>query len=56
VEAIAKLHGGALTLADNQPGLRAQMTIERGATVPTAAPESPRSDPDRPRQGVEITA
>jgi signal transduction histidine kinase len=59
VEAIAKLHGGALTLADNHPGLRAQMTIERGAIVPTAAPgqqEQPRTDPDRPRQGAEITA
>jgi hypothetical protein len=55
VEAIAKLHGGALTLVDNHPGLRVQMTIERGATVPTAAPEHP-SDPDRPHQGVEITA
>jgi signal transduction histidine kinase len=31
VEAIAKLHGGALELGDNHPGLRAQMTIERGA-------------------------
>ena len=56
VEAIAKLHGGALTLADNRPGLRAQMTIERGATVPTAAPEQPRIDPDRRQPGVEITA
>ena len=56
VEAIAKLHGGALTLADNHPGLRAQMTIERGATVATAAPEHPHTDPDRPRQGLEITA
>jgi hypothetical protein len=55
VEAIAKLHGGALTLADNRPGLRAQMTIERGTAVATAAPEHP-SDLDRPRQGVGITA
>jgi signal transduction histidine kinase len=31
VEAIAKLHGGALELSDNHPGLRVQMTIERGA-------------------------
>jgi len=56
VEAIAKLHGGSLTLADNHPGLRARMTIERGATVATAAPEHPHTDPDRPRQDVEITA
>lgn len=34
VEAIAKLHGGSLTLADNRPGLRAQMTIERGVAPP----------------------
>jgi signal transduction histidine kinase len=31
VEAIAKLHGGTLELGDNHPGLRAQMTVERGA-------------------------
>jgi signal transduction histidine kinase len=34
VEAIAKLHGGSLTLADNRPGLRARMAIERGAAPP----------------------
>ena len=28
VAAVAKLHGGALVLADNHPGLRAQMLIE----------------------------
>ncbi len=33
VEAIARLHGGSLELADNHPGLRARMTIERGASV-----------------------
>ncbi len=31
VEAVAKLHGGALELADNHPGLRARITLERGA-------------------------
>jgi len=30
VEAIAKLHGGALELGDNHPGLRARMVIARG--------------------------
>ncbi len=30
VEAVAKLHGGALELADNHPGLRARITLERG--------------------------
>jgi signal transduction histidine kinase len=31
VEAIAKLHDGALELADNHPGLRAQMILQRRA-------------------------
>jgi signal transduction histidine kinase len=34
VAAVAKLHGGALVLADNHPGLRAQMLIEPNATRP----------------------
>jgi signal transduction histidine kinase len=34
VEAIAKLHDGALELADNHPGLRAQMTLQPGAQPP----------------------
>jgi len=34
VAAVAKLHGGALVLADNHPGLRAQMRIEPQATQP----------------------
>ncbi|HYK24847.1 MAG TPA: sensor histidine kinase, partial [Steroidobacteraceae bacterium] len=34
VEAVAKLHGGTLELADNHPGLRAQMIIEPGTIVP----------------------
>jgi signal transduction histidine kinase len=37
VEAIAKLHGGSLTLSDNRPGLRAQMLIERGVASPAEA-------------------
>jgi signal transduction histidine kinase len=32
VEAIAKLHGGALELTDNHPGLRARLTVIPGAT------------------------
>ena len=34
VEAIAKLHGGTLDLADNRPGLRAQITLEEGVQPP----------------------
>jgi K+-sensing histidine kinase KdpD len=34
VAAVAKLHGGALVLTDNHPGLRAQMLIEPSATRP----------------------
>jgi len=34
VAAVAKLHGGALVLADNHPGLRAQMLIEPNAERP----------------------
>ena len=39
VEAIAKLHGGALELTDNHPGLRAQMIIETGGIVSRKALE-----------------
>jgi hypothetical protein len=34
VAAVAKLHGGALVLADNHPGLRAQMLIEPNGARP----------------------
>jgi signal transduction histidine kinase len=37
VEAIAKLHDGGLELADNHPGLRAQMTLQPGAQPPPPA-------------------
>jgi len=37
VQAIAKLHDGALELTDNHPGLRAQMILQRG-TLPEPAP------------------
>ena len=40
VAAVAKLHGGALVLADNHPGLRAQMVIEPNAARPWR-PDSP---------------
>jgi signal transduction histidine kinase len=56
VEAIARLHGGSLELAENHPGLLARMIIERGAAIATAPPEQQRIDPDRPPQDVEITA
>jgi len=47
VEAIAKLHGGALELADNHPGLRAQMTVEQGMAAELIAPQRPeeRTEP-----------
>jgi signal transduction histidine kinase len=34
VEAVAKLHGGALQLLDNHPGLRAQMVLPVAAAPP----------------------
>jgi len=34
VAAVAKLHGGALVLVDNHPGLRAQMLVEPNAVRP----------------------
>jgi signal transduction histidine kinase len=34
VASVAKVHGGALELADNNPGLRAQMIIAAGSTTP----------------------
>jgi signal transduction histidine kinase len=37
VDSVAKVHGGALELFDNHPGLRAQVAISRG--VPVAAKE-----------------
>lgn len=56
VEAIAKLHGGSLTLTDNHPGLRAQMLIERGPALAAAAPEHRRAGPGELRHDIEITA
>jgi hypothetical protein len=56
VEAIAKLHGGSLELADNHPGLLARMIIERGSAGAAAAPPQQRVDPGRPQQDLEITA
>jgi len=56
VEAIARLHGGSLELADNHPGLLARMIIERGAPIAAAPPEQQRIDPDRPPRDAEITA
>jgi len=46
VEAIAKLHGGALELTDNHPGLRAQMSLEAAVTArPLAKPPTTASAP-----------
>jgi signal transduction histidine kinase len=33
VAAVAKLHGGALDLADNHPGLRAMLTLRPPASI-----------------------
>lgn len=46
VEAIAKLHGGALELAENHPGLRAQLTIERSVAPAPASAATGASAPD----------
>jgi signal transduction histidine kinase len=46
VQAVAKLHGGALELTDNFPGLRARMIIEPGALLsgrPRVLTSEPRS-------------
>ncbi len=40
VDAVARLHGGALELADNHPGLRACMAIESGQIRPAAGSAS----------------
>jgi signal transduction histidine kinase len=40
VEAIAKLHDGALELTDNHPGLRAQMILQRGTQAEPVAAEA----------------
>jgi signal transduction histidine kinase len=42
VAAAAKLHGGELRLEDNRPGLRAVLTLARGAWV-LAAPRRPQT-------------
>lgn len=39
VDAVARLHGGGVSLADNRPGLRVTMTISRGR-APTIPPGS----------------
>jgi signal transduction histidine kinase len=56
VEAVAKLHGGSLTLTDNDPGLRARMIIERGSSLTAPAIEHPRTGPGGVRHDIEITA
>ena len=56
VEAIAKLHGGSLTLTDNHPGLRARMLIERGPAPAATASAHPRAGPGQLRHDIGITA
>jgi signal transduction histidine kinase len=34
--AVARLHGGELTLADNQPGLKSVIALPRGGPVQSA--------------------
>jgi signal transduction histidine kinase len=48
VEAIAKLHGGALELADNHPGLRAQMTLAAASIPEPVRREAPPDSPAAP--------
>lgn len=55
VEAIARLHGGSLELADNHPGLLARMIIERGATAAAAPPQQQRIDVGELPRDIEIT-
>jgi len=54
VEAIARLHGGWLELADNHPGLLARMIVERGPPA-AAIPRQP-TGLGEPRRDVETTA
>jgi len=45
VAAVAKLHGGKLTLADNQPGLRVTLALDAARTRDAAAAAEPREAP-----------
>jgi len=60
VQAVAKLHGGTLELADNHPGLRARMIIEPGALLSGRARQvtaEPRpADIDAPKSPAEHVA
>jgi signal transduction histidine kinase len=47
VEAIARLHGGVLELADNHPGLRAKIVIKTETQLNVELPMQNRSDPSR---------
>ena len=49
VEAVARLHGGSLALADNHPGLRAQLTIAREPVRQTAEVAAPQASPAHAR-------
>ncbi len=54
VEAIAKLHDGSLELADNHPGLRAEITFEGGGQPPVAPDHS--AEPRVARTGAAAAA
>ncbi|GLK56290.1 signal transduction histidine kinase [Methylopila capsulata] len=55
VSAVARLHGGALTLADNEPGLRAVLTlpIQTQALPPPAPPVLPAPAANAGAQAAE---
>ncbi|MCC6887262.1 MAG: HAMP domain-containing protein [Hyphomicrobiales bacterium] len=43
--AVARLHGGELRLADNGPGLRTMLALPRGSAAPWPSVESPAREP-----------
>jgi len=45
VASVAKVHGGALELVDNNPGLRAQMLIAAQSSGHTGVAQPPKADP-----------
>lgn len=45
VSAVARLHGGQLTLSDNHPGLKAEIAIPRGGVHDTPADDGRRPPP-----------
>ncbi len=54
VESVARIHGGALELADNHPGLRAQMRI--AASAGWSAKTRTEREPDADERAAELAA